>query len=154
MKKTIKILLLVLAAIFIIIQFIPYGRPSNQASTDKELFKVTDIPQDVGQILKNACYDCHSQLVKFPWYSHVAPVSWLLASDINEGREHLDLSKWGDLSKKDKLKLLDKISEEVGEGNMPLKKYTLIHSEARLTKAERDAVIKWADEFAEKVFGE
>jgi hypothetical protein len=154
MKKTIKILLLVLAAIFIIIQFIPYGRPSNQASTGKELFKVTDIPQDVGQILKTACYDCHSQLVKFPWYSHVAPVSWLLASDINEGREHLDLSKWGDLSKKDKLKLLDKISEEVGEGNMPLKKYTLIHSEARLTKAERDAIVKWADEFAEEVFGE
>jgi len=154
MNKKIKILLLVLAAIFIIIQFIPYGKPSNQPLSGKDLFEVATLPQEVGIIFKNACYDCHSQLVKFPWYSHVAPVSWLLARDINEGREHLDLSKWGDLTKKGKLKLLDKISDEVNEGNMPLKKYTLMHKEARLTKAERDLVVKWAEQFAEKVFEE
>ena len=154
MNKKIKILLLVLAAIFIIIQFIPYGKPSNQPLSGKDLFEVADLPQDVGIIFKNACYDCHSQLVKFPWYSHVAPVSWLVARDINEGREHLDLSKWGDLSKKDKLKALDKIGEEVSEENMPMKIYTVMHAEARLTKAERDLVVKWAEQFAEKVFEE
>lgn len=154
MNKTLKILLLVVAAIFIVIQFIPYGKPNNQPLTGKDLFEVADLPQDVGIILKNACYDCHSQLVKFPWYSNVAPASWLVSRDIKVGRKHLDLSKWGDLSKKDKLKALDKIGEEVSEENMPMKIYTIMHAEARLTKIERDIVVKWAEDFAEKVFEE
>lgn len=154
MKKVVRILLLVLVAIFIIIQFIPYGKPSNQPLAGKDLFEVTELPQDVGIILKNACYDCHSQKVKFPWYSNVAPVSWLVTRDIKEGRENLDFSKWRDVSKKDKLKALDKIGEEVSEENMPMKIYTIMHAEARLTKAERDIVVKWAEDFAEKVFEE
>jgi hypothetical protein len=154
MKKVVRILLLVLVAIFIIIQFIPYGKPSNQPLAGKDLFEVTELPQDVGIILKNACYDCHSQKVKFPWYSNVAPVSWLVARDIKEARENLDFSKWRDVSKKDKLKALDKIGEEVSEENMPMKIYTIMHAEARLTKAERDIVVKWAEDFAEKVFEE
>jgi hypothetical protein len=154
MKKVFRILLLVLVAIFIIIQFIPYGKPSNQPLAGKDLFEVTELPQDVGIILKNACYDCHSQKVKFPWYSNVAPVAWLVARDIKEARENLDFSKWRDVSKKDKLKALDKIGEEVSEENMPMKIYTIMHPEARLTKAERDIVVKWAEDFAEKVFEE
>lgn len=154
MKKVIRISLLVLAAIFIIIQFIPNGKPSNQPSPGKDLFEITEIPQEVELLLKNACYDCHSQKVKFPWYSNVAPVSWLVARDIKEARENLDFSKWRDVSKKDKLKALDKIGEEVSEENMPMKIYTIMHAEARLTKAERDIVVKWAEDFAEKVFEE
>ena len=110
--------------------------------------------RNVGIIFKNACYDCHSQLVKFPWYSHVAPVSWLVARDIKEGREHLDLSNWGNLSKKDKLKALDHIGEEVDKEKMPLKIYTIMHAEARLTRAEREIIVNWAETFAEKVFEE
>jgi hypothetical protein len=81
-------------------------------------------------------------------------VSWLVTRDIKEGRENLDFSKWRDVSKKDKLKALDKIGEEVSEENMPMKIYTIMHAEARLTKAERDIVVKWAEDFAEKVFEE
>jgi hypothetical protein len=153
-KKLLKILLIILSGIFIIIQFIPYGKPINQPSRGNDIFEMTELPKEVGTILKNTCYDCHSQLTKFPWYSSVAPISWLVASDINEGREHLDFSKWGDLSKKDKLKVLDKISEEVVEENMPLKKYSMVHSEARLTKTQRDIVVKWADGLAENIFEE
>ncbi len=73
---------------------------------------------------------------------------------LRKAAKHLDLSKWGDLSKKDKLKALDKIGEEVSEENMPMKIYTIMHAEARLTKTERDIVVKWAEDFAEKVFEE
>jgi hypothetical protein len=154
MKKTIKILLLTLAAIFIIIQFIPFGKPTNQPVAGVDLFEAENLPQEVGVILKNACYDCHSQLVKFPWYSNVAPVSWLVARDIKEGREHLDLSNWANLTKKDKLKALDHIGEEVSEENMPLKIYTWMHTEARLSKEERDIIVNWAETLAERVFEE
>lgn len=104
--------------------------------------------------MKNACYDCHSQSVKFPWYSYIAPVSWLVTRDINEGREHLDFSKWGGLSKRDKLKLLDKIGEEVSEENMPLKIYLIMHREAKLTLEERESIVKWAEQLAEIVIEE
>jgi hypothetical protein len=154
MKKSVKILLLILAAIFIIIQFIPFGKPTNQPIAGVDLFESENLPQEVGVILKNACYDCHSQLVKFPWYSNVAPVSWLVARDINEAREHLDLSNWGNLTKKDKLKALDHIGEEVSEENMPLKIYTLMHAEARLSKKERVVIVNWAEALAERVFEE
>ena len=141
-------------AIFIIIQFIPTGKPSNQPSPGKDLFEVTEIPQDVGLLMKNACYDCHSQKVKFPWYSNVAPMSWLVARDIKEARENLDFSKWGYFSKKEKLKALDKIGDEVGEKKMPIPMYTLMHAEARLTQAERDAIVNWAEGLAEKILEE
>ncbi len=154
MKKGIKILLLVLAAIFLIIQFIPYGKPSNQPLPDMNLFEVAEVPEDVIILLKTACYDCHSQNVKFPWYSNVAPVSWLVSRDIKEGREHLDFSYWGEFTKKEKLKVLDEISEEVGAENMPMPIYTLMHGEARLSEADRKVIINWAEEFAEKVFEE
>jgi hypothetical protein len=154
MKKIIKILLLVLAVIFLIIQFIPYKKPLNRPSPDKDLFEISEPPKEVGVLLKNACYDCHSQSVKFPWYSYIAPVSWLVTRDINEGREHLDFSKWGGLSKRDKLKLLDKIGEEVSEENMPLKIYLIMHREAKLTLEERESIVKWAEQLAEIVIEE
>ena len=154
MIKGIKILLFVLAAIFLIIQFVPYGRPSNQPLAGKEIFQVADVPADVETLLKNACFDCHSQMTKFPWYSNVAPVSWLVARDINEGREHLDFSLWGDFTKKEKLKVLDKIGDEVSEKNMPMQIFTLMHAEARLTDAERTVIVKWAEGFAEKILEE
>jgi hypothetical protein len=154
MKKSVKILLLILAAIFIIIQFIPFGKPTNQPVAGVDLLEKENLPEEVGVILKNACYDCHSQQVKFPWYSNVAPVSWLVARDINEAREHLDLSNWGNLTKKDKLKTLDHIGEEVSEENMPLKIYTLMHTEARLSKEERAVIVNWAEALAERVIEE
>jgi hypothetical protein len=154
MKKVIRILLLAFLALLILIQFIPFEKPSNHPTTGKDIFEIADLPEDVGLILKNVCYDCHSQEVNFPWYSNVAPVSWLVAKDVREGREELDFSKWGDLSKKEKLKKLDEIGEEVENKNMPLKIYTVMHAESRLTQAERDAIVTWEEAFAEEILEE
>lgn len=140
-----KLLLAGLAGIFVVIQFIPSGRPENNPVTGKDIGSHSDIPEDVQGLLKNACFDCHSQTTRFPWYSYVAPVSWLIAKDINRGRQHLDFSYWTDLSLKDRIKMLDDISEEVGEKEMPMKIYVLMHPPSKLTEEQRDLIVQWAE---------
>ncbi|MCD4682436.1 MAG: heme-binding domain-containing protein [Bacteroidales bacterium] len=154
MKKIIKILLIFFLGIFVIIQFIPSGRPGNEPVAGQDIFEIASIPDDVGVLLKNACFDCHSQSVKYPWYSYVAPVSWLVARDVKFGRENLDFGKWGELSKRDKMKILGEISDEVGDGFMPMQIYITMHSEANLSDEERELIVNWAEELAEKIFEE
>lgn len=154
MKKFFKIFLIVLLIGFVVIQFISSDRPDNQPVLGQDIFELTDIPPDIGLLLKNACYDCHSQSVKYPWYSFVAPVSWLVARDVNLGREHLDFGKWGELTKRKQIKVLGEIAEEVEDGNMPMPIYINMHSEADLTEEERELIISWSEKLAEKIFEE
>ena len=100
-------------------------------------------PAEVAALLRRACYDCHSNETAWPWYARVAPVSWLLASDVREGRRELDFSTWTAYGAKKKVKNLTKTAEEVGEGDMPPWDYALMHPEARLADAERGALRAW-----------
>ncbi len=136
---------------FAIIQFIPSGRPANQPVAGQDVFEIVEIPAEVGSLLKNACYDCHSQSVKYPWYSYVAPVSWLVARDVNMAREHLDFGKWGELTKRKQIKVLGEIAEEVEDRNMPMEIYIRMHSEAKLTDKQRELIINWSEQLAEKI---
>ncbi len=151
MGKELKIILLILLAIMVIIQFIPSGLTGNSPVEEYNFFVENNVPTEVANILTEACYDCHSQEVKFPWYSYVAPVSWQIATDINMGREHLDFSKWQVLSKRKKIKILGEISDEISSGEMPLRIYKIIHREANLTKEQREELVNWADNLAEKI---
>lgn len=154
MKKFIRILLIVLLAAFVIVQFIPSGRPINQPVVGQDIFENQKIPPEVKTLLKNACYDCHSQAVRYPWYAYVAPVSWLVAKDVNRGREHLDFGKWGELSKRKQIKALGEIAEEVEDKNMPMQIYVNLHSEAKLTDEQRTLIISWSEQLAEKILEE
>jgi hypothetical protein len=150
MKKFLKILLIILLAALVIIQFIPSGRPANQPVVGQDIFEIVEIPAEVGTLLKNACYDCHSQAVKYPWYSYVAPVSWLIARDVNIGRQHLDFGKWGELSKRKQIKALGEIAEEVEDGYMPMQIYIILHSEAKLSIDQRELIVTWSEQLAER----
>lgn len=143
--------MVILSALFVVIQFFPSGRPANKPVSGEDIFETTEIPDKVGALLKNACYNCHSQSVQYPWYSYVAPVSWLVAKDVNNGRENLDFGKWGELTKRKQIKVLDEIAEEVEEGNMPLPIYTIMHSNANLSDEERELIAGWAEQLAEKI---
>jgi len=154
MKKALRIILIILGGAFVIIQVIPSGMPENQPVPGVGLFDLTEVPGETQALLRKACFDCHSQEVNFPWYSHVAPVSWLVARDINFGRENLDFSHWADLGKRDRLKVLGEISEEVENGNMPMPIYIKMHPEADLTPEQREVIINWTDSAAEALFGE
>ena len=145
MKKVLIIILVIL----VLIQFIPSGMPDNNLAAGQDIHDVIEVPENVSSIFKNACYDCHSQEVKYPWYSYIAPVSFLVARDIRVGREELDFSKWGELTKRKQIKVLNEISEEVEEGNMPMKIYPPLHPEAKLTQKDRDLIMGWTKLAAE-----
>jgi hypothetical protein len=108
-------------------------------------------PPEIATMLHAACYDCHSNETKWPWYSHIAPVSWLIASDVSNGRHNMNFSDWPDNDPLRAAKRLEDMSEEIGYGEMPPKKYTLIHADAQLTAARRGQLTQWLDSEAARL---
>lgn len=121
-----------------LIQFVPVRRDNPPVVAEVEA------PREVKAILERSCYDCHSNRTRWPWYSRVAPVSWLVAYDVREGRDELNFSDWPayDLEKQDDL--YKHITKQVEKGKMPLPIYLTMHPGARLTVADRRAVLDWA----------
>lgn len=133
--------MVVLAAVvlvFVAIQLAPVERSNPPVVAD------FDGPPEVKTVLKESCYDCHSHEVRWPWYSRVAPASWLVAHDVEEAREHLNFSAWGTYDAKKRAKMIEDVWEEVEDGEMPLGKYLLLHSDARLTDQDRAILKRWA----------
>jgi len=149
MKKTIWIILLV---IIVGMQVIPANRPENNNDLSKDLIANNQIPDNISKILKTSCYDCHSNQTNYLWYAYVAPVSFLVARDVREGREELNFSEWESLEKTKKAKALDEMGEEVEEGEMPMKIYLITHSDAKLSDADKKAFKEWAEAYAESLF--
>ncbi len=124
----------IIILLVIIIQFIPYGKNHTNPSVVAE--PAWDSPQTRALFFR-ACSDCHSNETTWPWYSNVAPGSWLIQHDVNEGREHFNISKWGVQNRNEG----DEAAEEVKEGEMPPWFYVIAHSHARLSKNEKDQFI-------------
>ena len=133
-----KILIAVLV-IIIGIQFIPVER--NNPPVTQEI----NAPEKVLAILKNSCYDCHSNETNWLWYSYVAPVSFLVASDVRNGRKRVNFSEWDKYDEEKKEKKLEYILEDVVEGEMPLAIYTLIHSDAKLSPEQVKTIENWVN---------
>lgn len=132
MKKIINFSISGLLVLFILIQLIPFGRQHTNPPVVQE-------PQwdsvQTRELAQRACFDCHSNESVWLWYSNVAPVSWLVQRDVNEGREKLNFSDWGRAREK------DEIIEVIQEGEMPMAIYLIMHPEARLNAAEKKALI-------------
>ena len=134
MKRTI----IALCIIIVGIQFIPVKR------THPEVVYDFDGPDHVAAILKRSCYDCHSNETAWPWYSRVAPVSWMIAHHVEDGRKHLNLSEWEALKTMGWIR--SEIVEEVAGGKMPPKSYLRMHSDAKVTAEELTVLKEWAGE--------
>jgi len=100
-------------------------------------------PPEIRAVLRRACYDCHSNETVWPWYSHLAPVSWLMAADVNEGRRHLNFSTWNRRSPDRQAQALQEAWEQIEGGNMPLWYYLPLHSAARLSDADKKLLRGW-----------
>lgn len=142
-----KRVLLFLLAAFVIIQFF---RPAKNTASGPEAYanditKVHAVPADVQLILQKACYDCHSNDTHYPWYSHIQPVTWWLADHIKEGKKELNFSEFAGYSLRRQYHKLEEVEEQVKEGEMPLNSYTLIHSKAKLTDAEKQSLYSWVN---------
>ncbi len=139
-------------ALFVLIQLIPSGRPEVIADNPSDLLINNEIADSIVHLLRTSCYDCHSNETVYPWYAYVAPVSWLVSRDVRVGRQNLNLSDWNSFSKRDMLKYLDEMGEEVDDGQMPMVIYPLTHPQAKLSRQDRDMFLEWTEDFAEIVF--
>lgn len=131
-KGVVKVGLWAVAGVAVLIQFVPVDRTNPPVT--REVRWDSDATRDLA---RRSCYDCHSNETEWPWYSSVAPASWLVAGDVAEGRTHLNFSTW-DQPNEDS----DKIIEMVESGEMPLRKYTLAHPGARLSDEARAALVR------------
>ncbi len=130
-----KKILLIIIGLFVLIQFIPFGKEHTNPTVVAEVH--WDTPK-TKQLFMRACGDCHSNETKWPAYSNIAPISWFITAHVNEGREHFNVSMWG-VQKKNKG---DEAAEELEEGDMPLSSYLLMHSEAKLSQQDENALIQ------------
>jgi hypothetical protein len=151
MKKFLKIFIVILLVAFVALQFVPNKMPENSATGKDDLISSGMLPENISAILRTSCYDCHSNQTTYPWYSKVAPASWLLAKDIRDGREDLNFSDWGSLGKRRQIGNLRKIKEEVSSGAMPLRNYLIIHRRAKLSAEQKSALVKWTGDATKKI---
>lgn len=141
-----KNIIITLAVILLVMQFFTIDKTRKAADPSKDFITLTQPSEELTNILRTACYDCHSVETKYPWYTSVAPISWWIAHHIDEGSEHLNFSAWGDYSPKKQDHKLEEFYEEVEEGEMPLFSYTLVHGEAQLSDDQREKLISWVKE--------
>ena len=132
--------------VFIAIQFI---RPAHNISSQvlaTDISKTVKISDSVQAVIKNTCYDCHSNNTNYPWYSNIQPIGWFLANHISEGKRQLNFSEFGSYSQRRQSSKLDDIANELQNDGMPLASYKLIHKNARLTPDEKRLIINWAQQ--------
>ena len=134
MKRILRRSLIVLLVLLVAIQLVPYGRSHDNPPVTGE--PSWDSPA-TRALAQRACFDCHSHETRWPWYASIAPISWLVQHDVDEGREHLNFSAWDRPQKN-----ADEAAEELAEGSMPLRAYLLLHAEARLDAADKAALVR------------
>lgn len=142
--KIVKKILILLLVVFVIAQF--FGPEKNDGDITKiETFIAeTNPPENVKQILKESCFDCHSDKTRYPWYFNITPVNYWIADHIEHGKGDLNFSEWSSYSLKRKEHKMEEVWEEVKKKEMPLDSYTWTHSEANLTDEQIEAVVNWA----------
>lgn len=134
-----KIILIVVVGLFIVLQLIPLNQ------TNPPVIQDASAPSDIKTILQTSCYDCHSNETAWPWYSRIAPGSFLITRDVVEGRKHLNFSEFSDLDAFDSTDIADEIIEVLDEGEMPILPYLLLHPGASLSDSQVEALQGWAE---------
>lgn len=140
MKKFLIILILGLIAI----QFIPVSYNNPTVVAEEDFFSIHDAPLEVKSLIHSACYDCHSNETKYPGYSKIAPINFWMKNHIEEGRRELNFSTWSNYLKNGKANhKLDECAEMIEKDEMPLKSYTWMHEEAKLTDTQKTLLIEY-----------
>jgi Haem-binding domain len=136
-------IILIIIIVLLGIQLYRPAKTNPPVDPAKTLSANSQMPADVAQIVTRSCGDCHSYNTSWPKYSYVAPVSWLVIDDVNEGRRHVNLSDWSSYAPEKQQRKLEQICEEVQGGDMPLKQYTWFHAGTALNQQQRETVCAW-----------
>ena len=139
-----KKILLLLLVVLIAIQFIQPARNTNGQVLSTDISKVVSVPENVQSILKVACYDCHSNNTRYPWYVNIQPIGWMMAKHVKNGKDDLNFSDFGSYSMRKQQSKLKAIAGQIKDDEMPLTSYKIMHGDAHLSKEEKDLVINWA----------
>jgi hypothetical protein len=143
MHKNVRILLLTLGGILLALQFFRIEKSNPPADSAQDYLAVTAPPAEISSLLKAACYDCHSHSTQYPWYSNIQPVAWWIKDHVEEGRQHLNFAIWTTYPPKKAAHKLEECFEVIESKEMPMKSYTWMHGNARLSAAERSALAAW-----------
>ncbi|WP_395811060.1 heme-binding domain-containing protein [Daejeonella sp.] len=141
----IKKILIALLGVLIFIQFIKPVKNQSDAVTPNDIFANFQTADSTKQLIRTACYDCHSNNTVYPWYAEIQPISWWLADHVKEGKSELNFSEFASYKPKKADHKLEEVIEMIQEGEMPLKSYTLIHGNAKLSDEQKTAIITWAE---------
>jgi hypothetical protein len=141
-----KYLLASIAAALLAMQLVQPASSPERATRYGPVSDYFELPREVEIVLRTACYDCHSAETHWPWYSRIAPISWLIVSDVRRGRADLDFSDWSPVPAVEPtpVQRLRWTCEEPRENSMPPLVYRLMHAEARLTESEKDRLCEWS----------
>ncbi|MCA1636003.1 MAG: heme-binding domain-containing protein [Acidobacteria bacterium] len=151
LKKILKMALVALALIFAGMQFVRPSRVNPPAKAGRGIEEQVRVTPAVETVLKRSCMDCHSNRTEWPWYSNVAPASWLVADHVNHGRRHLNFSDWARMEGVEAGSMLQAMCKEAQGGSMPMPSYTLVHRGAQLSEADVQTLCDWAGAESERL---
>jgi hypothetical protein len=140
MVKKIFVGLLLLA---VIAQLLQPTRNISEGPFENDITNVYAIPANVQDVFTQKCYDCHSNNTRYPWYIHIQPIGWWMASHIKDAKDELNFNEFKTYNQKRAAHKLEEIVEVVEDGSMPIKSYTWLHSEAKVTAEETQAIKTW-----------
>lgn len=153
MRKFLIISTTVLVIAFIVIQF--FQPIKNISGSDLNLITTDDnIPENVKEILRNGCIDCHSDNTRYHWYHKIAPVSWMVNKHVTEGKKELNLSKWKSTDDFGKITTLEDIRQEIERGTMPLKAYVMMHPESKMSEEKKKVLLEWINKKSDELMNQ
>lgn len=145
---------LITVTVLVAAQFIRPERTNPESDPSASIERDQNVPPDVRALVRRSCFDCHSNETVWPWYSAITPANFLVAGDVTAGRKRLNFSDWQSYKAIRRQGLLERISDQVFFGQMPLPQYLYLHPEAKLSDEEVRILIDWADGEADRLIGE
>jgi len=144
MNRHMKNILLGFVLIFLLIQIIQPARNIDYGQVPStDISKVYKLPENVQSVLRNSCYDCHSNSTHYPFYSYIQPLSYYLEKHIKKGKEELNFNEWGSYSRRKQTNKLESIVNQIQQKKMPLTSYTYLHPEAKLSEKQLEEIVHW-----------
>ncbi len=144
-------LVVVMGRLFVAAQFSRPARTNPKEDQSLALQAHVQVGPQVAAILDRSCNDCHSNKTRWPWYSNVAPVSWLVIDHVNHGRSHLNFSEWGRYNQREAEGMLSEICKEVKSGAMPMSSYTPLHPGSKLSPDDVKTLCDWTNAERERI---
>lgn len=142
---------LILFVLFLLLQAIQPVRNSGIASGENDITQVVPVPDPVLSILKTSCFDCHSNRTVYPWYGNISPFNWWLAFHVEEGKQDVNFSIFGQYAAERQRETLEAIANSIKANEMPLPSYLWMHKEAILTDRQKQLLVEWAVQAQENI---